>query len=190
MSIGDLLREMFADCTGEQGFVAGCLFSLGFVFEWVLLSKLFDLACDFLDSVQRSSKSSETLLFAFILKSFKFLGVAPELSCCTCCGKRAEDFGNPGVAADARFRMFSVSSGGIICPDCVEQEKTEANSLIYRPSFDIIDVFKYFDSRPLSTFEKVKLRPEVSRQIREILSEYCSHYLGADVLSEAMRLEV
>ena len=83
-----------------------------------------------------------------------------------------------------------MTGGGIICPDCAEQEKTTPDSLIYQPSFDIITVFGYFDSRPLATFEKVDLKPEVAGVVRDILAEYTGRYLGVDVLRTSTGLEV
>ena len=148
------------------------------------MPKLFDLALDFLESVSKSRSSVETLLFAFIVKSLRLLGVAPELSCCVGCGKSHEEFGGAGG------RSFSVSGGGIICPDCAEQEKTTPDSLIYQPAFDIITVFGYFDSRPLATFEKVDLKPDVAAEVKEILAEYTDRYLGVDVLRTSIGLEV
>jgi len=148
------------------------------------MPKLYELALAFLESVSKSRSSAETLLFAFIVKSLRLLGVAPELSCCVGCGKSPSEFGGDG------FRRFSVTGGGIICPDCAEQEKTTPDSLIYQPSFDIITVFGYFDSRPLATFEKVDLKPEVAGVVRDILAEYTGHYLGVDVLRSNAGLEV
>ena len=86
--------------------------------------------------------------------------------------------------------MFSVSGGGIICPECAEEEKREPDSLIYRPDFDIISMFRYFDSKPIKTFEKVDLKPGVRDKVREILSEYTDRYLGVDVLRPTRGLEV
>ena len=146
--------------------------------------KLFDLSLEFLESVSKSRKSCETLLYAFIVKSLRLLGVAPELSCCVGCGRRAEEFGG------SEGRSFSVTGGGIICPDCAEQEKTTPDSLIYRPSFDIITVFGYFSSRSLATFEKVDLKDDVAGTVREILAEYTDRYLGVDVLRTSIGLEV
>ena len=88
------------------------------------------------------------------------------------------------------FKILSVSGGGIICPDCAGEEKREADSLLYRPDFDIIDMLRYFDSKPLKTFEKVDLKPEVRSEVKEILSEYTSRYLGVDVLRSSRGLEV
>ena len=145
--------------------------------------RLFELSLEFLQSVSVCRTGSDTLLYAFIVKSLRMLGVAPELSCCVNCGKAPENFGS-------RSRMFSVSGGGLICPDCAEEEKRAADSLIYQPGFDIIDVFRYFESKPLKTFEKVDLKPGVRSEVREILSKYTDRYLGVDVLGRTEELEV
>ena len=144
---------------------------------------LFDLSLEFLQSVSVTKSASETLLLAFVVKTLRTLGVAPETDCCVNCGKSVSDFGEG-------YRKFSVSSGGIICPDCAEEEKREGNSLIYQPDFDIIDVFRYFTSKPLKTFEKVDLRPKVRREVREILADYTDRYLGVDALRSLKGLEV
>ena len=62
--------------------------------------------------------------------------------------------------------------------------------MIYSPDFDIITVFRYFNSKPLKTFEKVDLKPEIRNEVREILSEYTVRYLGVDVLRPTGGLEV
>ncbi len=141
---------------------------------------LYDLALEFLESVSRSAKSADTLLMAFIVRSLRLLGVSPELGCCVNCGKQCS---GDNIA-------FSVTSGGIICDDCANNEKTDGHALIYRPRFNIIDVFKYFQSKPLRTFEKVNLRDDVADTMRQILAEYTDRYLGADVLSGNRELEV
>ena len=137
---------------------------------------LYDLALEFLASVEHSSSSAETLLFAFIVKSFKFLGVSPELGSCVSCGREAR-------------KIFSVTSGGVICEDCANIEKSEGNALIYRPSFDIIDVFRYFQLKPLETFAKVTLKGSAASQMRRILADYTGRYLDADVLSNTLDKE-
>ncbi|MBQ6440617.1 MAG: DNA repair protein RecO [Mogibacterium sp.] len=151
--------------------------------EGVPAPKLFDLSLEFLQSVSECRTGMDTLLYAFIVKTFRTLGVAPELSCCVNCGKAPGNFGKG-------FPPFSVSSGGIICPECAEEEKRAADSLIYKPDFDIISVFRYFDSKPIKTFEKIDLKLGVRSEVREILSEYTSRYLGVDVLRPTRGLEV
>ena len=62
--------------------------------------------------------------------------------------------------------------------------------MIYRPSFDIIDVFRFFMAKPLKTFEKVSLKKNDSEQILNILSSYTDMYLGVDILGEDNEMEV
>jgi DNA repair protein RecO (recombination protein O) len=141
---------------------------------------LYDLALEFLESIAVSGKSSETLLFAFIVKSLRLLGVSPELKSCVSCGRSHTEI---------PLRNFSVTDGGMLCDECADMVKSESNALIYRPRFDIIDVFRYFQSKPLQTFEKVVLKNEVAGMIKRILAEYTGRYLDADVLSRTAEPE-
>ena len=151
---------------------------------------LYDLAVEFLESISRSSASARTLLYAFIVKSLRLLGVSPELGCCVGCGRELNDFPNNNGAKGKFYPQFSVTAGGIICDDCAKEEKSEGNALIYRAPFDIIDVFRYFQSKPLSTFEKVELKGAADATMRQLLAEYTDRYLDADVLSSEDNLEV
>lgn len=152
---------------------------------------LFELSLEFMESIERTKTDPSTLLYAFVVKSFRMLGVMPELRSCVNCAKDIGTFGRDDNGnIPGRNKLFSVSSGGIICEDCANEEKTNGSALIYRPSFDIIDVFKFFSSKPLNTFEKITLKPGVSEMIRKILAEYSRYYLGADVLSITEEMEV
>ena len=146
------------------------------------MPKLFELSLQFMESVSRTESNPETLLYAFTVKSLKMFGVMPELNCCVGCGKEASQFADP--------KIFSVSSGGIICEDCANEEKTESTSLLYKPSFDIIGVFRYFDLKPLKTFEKVSLKENVNREVKEILGRYTERYLSVNVLDHSRESEV
>ena len=151
---------------------------------------LYELSVEFMESLSRTDGDPMTLLYAFIVKTFRLLGVMPELGCCVNCGRPIEDF-DSGTTADGkgRIRMLSVSSGGVICEDCANVEKTDPTALIYRPFFDIIDVIRFFLNKPIKTFEKVRLKPEVSEYIRQVLGEYTRIYLDADVLSKVIEME-
>jgi DNA repair protein RecO (recombination protein O) len=144
---------------------------------------IYDLSLQFLESVSKATGTYETLLYAFIIRTLPVLGVMPELKTCVNCGKPVSEFGSDQGSGKVN-RLFSVTSGGVICEDCANREKTEGNALIYSPAFDIIDVFRFFVSRPLSTFEKISLKPGVNETIRSILADYLSRYLGTDVLYE------
>lgn len=139
---------------------------------------LFDLVIDFLESIIKATGSYQTLLFAFIIKTMKMQGIMPEIESCVNCGKSLADFGK---GDRNRIKQFSVTSGGIICEDCQKAEASTGSALIYDPSFDIIEVFQYFNSKPFETFEKLQLKPEVSEMIKNILAEYIKRYLDLDI---------
>ena len=145
--------------------------------------KLFDMTLEFFESITKASGNYETLLYAFIIKTLRVQGVMPELKNCVNCGKSLEEFGYE-LPNNHKGHSFSVSAGGVICEKCQEIERTSSNTLIYKPSFDIIDTLSYFMNTPLEKFEKVKLKSEVSEEIRKILAEYIDYYLGIDVLKE------
>lgn len=155
----------------------------GVLQEGEAMPGLFDMALECLRVISESKDSCETVLLAFIVKSLRVLGVMPELGCCVNCGREAGE-------ADGGYPLFSVTSGGIICADCAAKEKTEGNALIYRPAFDIIEVFRFFLSRPLDTFAKVSLKREVIESVRTIISGYIDRYLGSSALGNSIRLEV
>ena len=150
--------------------------------EGQAMPALFNLCLDFLKSVSVCKSGHETLLYAFIVKSLRMLGVAPEITCCVNCGKDLAEIAGPHI--------FSVSSGGIECPECAEIERQDSSTLIYRPSLDIIGVLRYFESKPLATFEKINLKKEDAKAVREILASYTERYLDADVLSNLNGPEV
>ena len=148
--------------------------------------KLFDMSLEFLESLTRAKGSCDTLLYAFIIKTLRVQGVMPELGCCVDCGKKTELFGSTD-STGKKVYLFSITSGGIVCEECAAREKTEGNSLIYKPSFDIINVVRYFSDKPLEHFEKVMLKSDVSEEIRTIISEYIDRYLGINVLRNDMQ---
>lgn len=143
--------------------------------------KLFDMTLEFLEIVTRATRNYDTLLYAFIVKTLRVQGVMPELHSCVNCGKKLEDFGY-SIGADKKAHAFSISSGGAVCEECSEREKSSGSALIYRPNFDIIDTMQYFYDNPLERFEKIGLKEDVSQDIKRILGQYIDHYLGVGVL--------
>ena len=140
---------------------------------------LFKLSIEFLESISVARSSADTLLYAFIIKSLRMLGVMPETSCCVNCGKSLSEIARP--------REFSVTSGGVICHDCAGIENQGGSALIYRPSFDIIEVLNYFESKPLKAFEKINLKEEDAKVVRDIIANYTERYLDVDVLGKTIR---
>lgn len=142
--------------------------------------KLFDMTLEFLETITRASSNYETILYAFIVKTLSVQGVMPELRSCVNCGRRIEEFGYQ-LKNGKIGHAFSVTSGGAICSDCAEREKTTGSALIYRPPFDIIEVLQYFKNTPLERFEKIGLKEFVSRDIKHIIGKYVNYYLEIDI---------
>lgn len=146
-------------------------------------TKLFEMSIKFFESIAntKSIASCKTLLYAFIVKSLRVQGIAPELKCCANCGKKIENF---EFNSQNKNPAFSVESGGILCESCEEIEKSRGESLIFKPSFDIVSVLYYFYDNPFDRFEKLVLKSQISDEINRILSAYIKHYLGVNVLED------
>ena len=78
--------------------------------------------------------------------------------------------------------LYAISGGGILCGDCMEREKSDGDTLIFKPHFDIVEVLKYMVRHSLATFSRIQLKPEIQRELKKILSEYLEYYLNTDLL--------
>ena len=164
--------------------------------------RLFELTVEFLRSLVRSKGGYETLLWAFVVKTFSFQGILPEMRHCVNCGKEAEV-----MRKESGFPpFFSVTAGGVLCRSCAEEcgisrkikqnhasnlhgsTKRDAEALNFEPDFDIVEVLQFFLKEPLHTFENLQLRPERAAVIREILNVYAEYYLDTNVLRGELRL--
>lgn len=132
--------------------------------------KLFDMTIEFMECLVKSKGNYDTLLYAFILKTLRVQGILPELNKCVNCGSEIDG------------KSFSVCDGGALCKKCSETTENSEDKLIYNVNFDIIKTLKYFINNPLEQFETITLKPEISKQVGEVLSEYIDYYLGVDVL--------
>lgn len=144
--------------------------------------KLFEMTLEFFESITKSSGNYDTLFFAFLVKTLRVQGVMPELRTCVNCGKSLNDFGYE-IEGGKKGYLFSVTSGGVICEDCARREKESSSSLIFKPSFDIIDMLHYFINNPISRFEKVRIKSEIIQETKKILGTYTEHYLGIDSMN-------
>lgn len=142
--------------------------------------RMFELTLEFFEAISEAKSNYQTLLYAYIIKNFAMQGVLPEIKQCVDCGKKYPDF--------KTRPSFSVSGGGIMCKECTIKYTSTPNSLIFNPEFDIVEVIDFFIKRPLSTFKKVSLKPEISEQIKTILAEYLEFHLGVRLLKDEFGL--
>ena len=145
---------------------------------------LFDTLIDFFDLLERREKGFGTLVLAYQMSLFRYMGVAPVLDRCAVCGEPA------GM-------WFSVADGGLICDACRERigkedandsdENSSRNVLIYPVDFDIINALNYFNRNPLRRLENIALSGATGKALQGILREYAAYHLDAsNIKSETM----
>ena len=145
-------------------------------------ARLFDMTIECLRCISESDSSAKTLLYAYVVKSLRILGVMPAIGGCVNCGRR-----------DVLLPVFSIAAGGCMCRECSKAASPVDGAsgparLIYEPSFDIVQVLDFFVKTPFRQFVKLNLKPEVSFELEKIVSEYVSYYLGSDVFRNMVNL--
>ena len=153
--------------------------------EEQLRPRLFDMTIEFMESITNAKGNYMTLFYAFIVKSLALNGVMPDVKQCVSCGKPLQDIRSE---ESGKVKYFSVGGGGILCEDCYTRLDIRDVALIFKPDFDIVEVLDYFAKRPLSSFEKVSLKPGVSAGLQRILSEYLKYYLDVDIFDDELIL--
>ena len=141
----------------------------------VMQPRLFQALLDFLTALERRTKKVDTLVIAYMVKALDMLGVMPVINECAECGKTGCD------------RFFSVNSGGIICGECAKTlTENNPNSLIYDTNFGIINILRYFQKEPFSSFEKIALDDTIAVKLKEILKKYMEYHLDIGILKSEM----
>jgi len=140
---------------------------------------LFDLLLDILNQLSESD-NNETILRYFELHLLHHLGYRPQLHRCVNCDLPL----NPTV------NFFSLSKGGLLCPQCNSEEdrryeKIEAISL--KPSLPIsvaaLKVLRLWQSCDYATARRVRIKPELSWELEQILCEYIRYILQRELKS-------
>ena len=132
--------------------------------------RMFALLLDFLNTLEKRSKKHDTLVMAYMVKVLDIMGTMPELDSCCVCGCRGTD------------RFFSVSGGGMICAKCAQSAAASNEPLIYDTNFGIVNILKYFQKEPMSTFGKIALDEGILKELRAILKSYLAYHLDVGKL--------
>ena len=75
---------------------------------------------------------------------------------------------------------FCSSVGGTLCPDCLHNQP-----LTYPLSVNALKVLRLLQSGDYATVSKLKMNPELSRELEGIIRNYLKHLLERDVKSTA-----
>ncbi|MBR3787451.1 MAG: DNA repair protein RecO [Firmicutes bacterium] len=139
--------------------------------EEVPAPAVFRLMTEFFDMLETRDKAIGTLVLAYQVKLFRYLGIMPELERCTVCGEEKD------------AAVFSIKDGGIVCDDCLRNlENSDNDTLIYDAGFGIVNILRYFTVNPLKSIEKLALKEDAGRLLQRLVREYAAHYLDISEL--------
>jgi DNA repair protein RecO (recombination protein O) len=140
---------------------------------------LFDLLLDILNQLSEQ-RSSETVLRYFELHLLHLLGYRPQLRRCVNCDSSLKPVVN----------FFIPSKGGLLCPECGSEEahgyeQIEANSLTpHLPvSVGALKVLRLWQSCDYATARRVRVKPELSRELEQVLQQYIRCILQRELKS-------
>ena len=130
---------------------------------------LFDLLLDTLHQLSQAS-DGELVLRYFELHLLDYLGYRPQLQRCASCGSTLQPVAN----------FFSPSQGGVLCHDCGYQEP------IARPlSLNALKVLRLWQNCNYATAFRVKMKPELSSELEQVMREYIKYLLERQLKSTA-----
>lgn len=129
---------------------------------FVLLLNLFNWLSE--------ANDGELTLRYFELHLLNYLGYRPQLRQCVACNSPLQPVPN----------FFSPHQGGVLCPDCGLQEP------VARPlSIDALKVLRLWQDCDYATARRVKINPQITSELEQIMREYIRYLLEREVKSTA-----
>lgn len=135
---------------------------------------VFDLTLAALGFLEEGDRPEQTLA-VYQVKLLDIVGFQPELSKCVRCGKVLEP---EGLA-------LSPALGGVIGP-----EEREEDALAWGISADTLKVWRFFLTSEFSAGMKLKVPPEVARQVARSLQYYLEYLLERELKSPSLLQDV
>jgi DNA repair protein RecO (recombination protein O) len=114
------------------------------------------------------ARSCELVLRHFELHLLSLLGYRPELHECLDCRS----------ALEPKKNLFSVSEGGLLCPDCAE-----AKASLRPVSVHAIKAMRFLLGSDQAAASRLRLTPELSQELEQLLRAYIRYLLERDVRS-------
>ena len=128
---------------------------------------LFDLLLDTLHRINMAD-NDEIMLRYFEFHLLSYLGYHPQLQRCVSCNSQLRPLAN----------FLSPSQGGVLCPSCGQKE-----SAAYLLSVDALKVLRLWENCDYATARRVKLKPNLSLELQQVLQDYIRYYLQQEVKS-------
>jgi DNA repair protein RecO (recombination protein O) len=113
---------------------------------------------------------NELVLRYFELHLLNEVGYRPQLQQCVSCRSILEPVTN----------SFCSSAGGILCPNC-----RQTQPLTYPLSVNALKVLRLLQSSNYTTVGKLKMNPELSHELNEVMKDYLKYLLEREVKSAA-----
>lgn len=129
--------------------------------------RLFHLLLNTLRSLA-NGVHPEIALRYFDFRSTACSGYLPEIWRCVNCGRSLK----------MASHQFSAPAGGLLCPNCGPEHAS-----LKTISVDAIKVLRYFSRKDFPAIAKLKLKPEVIREIEGIMQYYVTYVLDQEVNS-------
>lgn len=130
-------------------------------------AEIFFLLKDFLKLINDHDRpTGELKLLAdfFIFKLLIQAGYQPELFNCLVCGKR--------IAAGGNF--FSPAKGGVICRQCLKEEKISSLTI----SDEAVKVLRLAGKMEIKRLAKLALAPKTIKEINNLICSFQKHCLN------------
>ncbi|XUX00961.1 MAG: DNA repair protein RecO [Dehalogenimonas sp.] len=127
---------------------------------------LFDLLVETLGNLGETA-NAQLLSRYFELNLLKNLGYRPELRRCPGCGSELK----------AQTNYFSLSSGGVLCPDCADL------SVTYAVSVSGLKVMRFILENRYEAVARLKLEPDLNIEIASLVRAYIHFHLEKGIRS-------
>jgi DNA repair protein RecO (recombination protein O) len=138
-----------------------------FAVERLANPRLFQLFLEILHRLSQANNTDLTMRY-FELHLLDFVGFRPQLQECVSCRIELQPVTN----------TFCSSSGGILCPDC--QNKNQSGFPI---SVNALKVLRLFQRSDFDTVDRLKVSPDLSRELKNVMIGYIRYLLEREVKS-------
>ncbi|MDD4876157.1 MAG: DNA repair protein RecO [Dehalococcoidales bacterium] len=123
-----------------------------------------------LETIRRLSEVGdiELVLRHYEMHLLNEVGYRPELMNCASCHSKLKPVTN----------VFSPSSGGVLCPKC-----SRIHTLTYPLSVNTLKVLRLLQNSDYETASKIKMNPDISREMENVITHYIEYLLERGVKS-------
>ncbi len=128
---------------------------------------LFQLLLETMHRLCQAS-DNELALRYFELHLLNEVGYRPQLQQCISCHKPLEPVTN----------SFCPSAGGMLCPNC-----SQSQPLTYPLSLNALKVLRFWQGSDYDTARRLKMNPELSHELEEVMRHYVKYLLEREVKS-------